>query len=48
VRTLHFIAGAIIVAFAAVHLFEVVVTGLVNNIRSMITGRYRIPGEKSP
>ena len=48
VRTLHFIAGAIVVAFAAVHLFEVVVTGVFNNIRSMITGRYRVPGEKSP
>ena len=42
-RTLHFIAAVLLVAFVAVHLFEVVVTGLVNNIRSMITGYWRLP-----
>jgi len=42
-RTLHFIAAAIIVAFVLVHVFEVIVTGLVNNLRSMITGYWRVP-----
>jgi thiosulfate reductase cytochrome b subunit len=42
-RTLHFIAAMLLVAFVLVHLFEVVVTGLVNNIRSMITGWWRLP-----
>ncbi|MBL0427995.1 cytochrome b/b6 domain-containing protein [Ramlibacter alkalitolerans] len=42
-RTLHFIAAMLLVAFVAVHLFEVVVTGLVNNLRSMITGHWRLP-----
>jgi thiosulfate reductase cytochrome b subunit len=42
-RTLHFIAAVLLVAFVLVHLFEVVVTGLVNNIRSMITGYWRLP-----
>jgi thiosulfate reductase cytochrome b subunit len=42
-RTLHFIGAMLLVAFVAVHLFEVVVTGLVNNLRSMITGRWRLP-----
>ena len=43
VRTLHFVAAMLVVAFAAVHVFEVVVTGFWNNLRSMITGRYRTP-----
>jgi thiosulfate reductase cytochrome b subunit len=42
-RTLHFIAAVILVAFVLVHLFEVIVTGLVNNLRSMITGYWRLP-----
>jgi len=42
-RTLHFGAAMLLVAFLAVHLFEVVITGLVNNLRSMITGYWRQP-----
>ncbi len=42
-RTLHFICATLLVAFVAVHLFEVVVTGLANNLRSMITGYWRLP-----
>jgi thiosulfate reductase cytochrome b subunit len=42
-RTLHFIAAMLLLAVVAVHLFEVVVTGLVNNLRSMITGHWRLP-----
>jgi thiosulfate reductase cytochrome b subunit len=42
-RTLHFVAAVLLVAFVLVHLFEVVVTGLVNNLRSMITGYWRLP-----
>jgi len=42
-RTLHFIGAVLLVAFVLVHLFEVVVTGLVNNLRSMITGYWRLP-----
>jgi len=45
VRTIHFIVAWLLVAFAAVHVFEVIVTGLWNNLRSMITGRYRVPPE---
>jgi thiosulfate reductase cytochrome b subunit len=43
VRTLHFAAAALLVAFVAVHVFEVAVAGFRNNVRSMITGRYRLP-----
>jgi thiosulfate reductase cytochrome b subunit len=42
-RTLHFIGALLVVAFVVVHLFEVVVTGFVNNLRSMITGNWRLP-----
>jgi thiosulfate reductase cytochrome b subunit len=42
-RTLHFAAAFLLVAFVVVHVFEVIVTGLWNNLRSMITGYYRLP-----
>jgi thiosulfate reductase cytochrome b subunit len=42
-RTLHFVAAVLLVAFVLVHLFEVIVTGLVNNLRSIITGYWRLP-----
>ena len=41
-RTLHFISASLIVGFILVHLVMVVVSGLGNNLRSMITGRYAI------
>jgi thiosulfate reductase cytochrome b subunit len=46
-RTLHFIAAWALVAFVMVHVVEVVVTGVVNNVRSMITGRYVIEKENA-
>ena len=45
VRSIHFIVAWLLVAFALVHVFQVIVTGLWNNLRSMITGRYRVPQE---
>jgi thiosulfate reductase cytochrome b subunit len=44
-RTLHFAAAFLLVAFVVVHVFEVIVTGLWNNLRSMITGYYRLPDD---
>ncbi|TAJ69413.1 MAG: hypothetical protein EPO51_23180 [Phenylobacterium sp.] len=41
-RTIHFLSASGIVLFIVVHLALVVVSGLWNNIRSMITGRYAI------
>lgn len=41
-RTLHFVLAWMLVMFVFIHLFEVIITGLWNNVRSMITGRYRI------
>jgi thiosulfate reductase cytochrome b subunit len=34
-----------LVGFVLIHVFEVVITGLWNNLRSMITGRYRVTPE---
>lgn len=45
-RTLHFLIALAFIAFFLVHIFEVLVTGAVNNIRSMITGRYQIRSEE--
>jgi len=47
-RTLHFIAAWTVVLFVFVHVFQVFVTGFWNNLRSMITWRYKISsGEPS-
>lgn len=45
-RTIHFIVAWLLVAFVFIHVFEVIITGLWNNIRSMITGRYSIDHHK--
>lgn len=45
-RTLHFVLAWLLVGFVFVHLFEVVVSGFWNNLRSMITGRYRVAGDE--
>ncbi|CAN5667766.1 cytochrome b/b6 domain-containing protein [soil metagenome] len=45
-RSIHFIAAVALVLFVVVHLVMVVLAGPVNEIRSMITGRFRLPGER--
>jgi thiosulfate reductase cytochrome b subunit len=44
-RTLHFITANLIVLFVIVHVVEVVIAGVFNEIGSMITGRYAIKTE---
>lgn len=41
-RTVHFIVTWLLVAFVAIHVFQVIVSGFWNHLRSMITGHYRI------
>ena len=43
-RTIHFVVAWLLVLFVFIHVFEVIITGLWNNLRSMITGRYRVEG----
>ncbi|MGV8923145.1 MAG: cytochrome b/b6 domain-containing protein, partial [Thermomonas sp.] len=41
-RTLHFIAMSLFLLFAAVHLLMVVFAGPINEMRSMLSGRFRV------
>lgn len=41
-RTIHFIVAFSLLGFAAIHIVMVVLTGPFNNLRGMITGRYRV------
>lgn len=45
-RSLHFLAMSGLVGFFFVHIAMVVLAGPINEVRSMITGRYRIPADK--
>lgn len=42
-RSIHFIAAFTLVAFFLVHMLMVLLAGPLNEIRSMISGRYRLP-----
>jgi thiosulfate reductase cytochrome b subunit len=46
-RSIHFIAAVLLVLFVVVHLLMVLLAGPFNEIRAMITGRFRLPKEKS-
>jgi thiosulfate reductase cytochrome b subunit len=46
-RTVHFVAAAAIVMFVVVHVAMVLVSGVFNNMRSMITGRYDLGEENA-
>jgi thiosulfate reductase cytochrome b subunit len=41
-RTIHFLAATLILMFVLVHVAMVMLSGAVNNMRSMVTGRYEI------
>lgn len=45
-RTIHFLLAWALFAFVLVHVFEVIVSGFWNNLRSMLNGRYRISTPK--
>ena len=46
-RTLHVVCTLLLLLFVIVHLIEVIAAGIVNQIRSMITGRYVLPDEEN-
>jgi thiosulfate reductase cytochrome b subunit len=46
-RTLHFVAAAGLLTFTLIHIVMVLVSGVGNNLRSMITGRYAIETENT-
>ncbi len=41
-RTIHFIVAWLLVGFTLIHVFEVIISGVWNNLRSMLTGYYAI------
>jgi len=45
-RSIHFICAWALVGFIIVHLLMVILAGPINEVRSMITGWYRLPREK--
>ncbi|MCB2048294.1 MAG: cytochrome b/b6 domain-containing protein [Novosphingobium sp.] len=45
-RSVHFITAFALVGFFLVHIVMVLLAGPINEVRSMITGKYRLPKEK--
>lgn len=45
-RTLHFLAATGLLAFVVVHVAQVLISGVWNQMRSMITGYYTLPADK--
>ena len=45
-RSIHFITALALVGFFLVHIAMVVLAGPINEVRSMVTGWYRLPGER--
>jgi thiosulfate reductase cytochrome b subunit len=46
-RSIHFICAALLLAFILVHLVMVVLAGPINEIGSMISGRFRVPPDRN-
>lgn len=46
-RSVHFICATALLAFIIVHLIMVLLAGSVNEIGSMITGRFRVPPDRT-
>jgi thiosulfate reductase cytochrome b subunit len=46
-RTLHFLTAMLIVLFIVVHLVMVLLAGPLNELRSMITGRFKVPPDSA-
>jgi len=47
-RSVHFVTATLVVLFVVVHILMVLASGVWNNLRSMITGRYAIEVEGEP
>ena len=45
-RSIHFIIACAFVAFVVIHLFEVLVSGVFNQLRGMVTGYYKVDSVK--
>ena len=45
-RSIHFLSASLIVTFVIVHVLEVVLAGPINEVRSMLTGWFKLPKEQ--
>ncbi|TXC73639.1 hypothetical protein FSZ31_02545 [Sphingorhabdus soli] len=45
-RSIHFIGMGLLIGFFIVHIAMVIAAGPINEVRSMITGRYRLPRDR--
>jgi thiosulfate reductase cytochrome b subunit len=45
-RTIHFVVAWLLVLFVLIHVFEVIISGAWNHMRSMVTGYYLVKPEK--
>ncbi len=48
VRTIHFLCAFALVLFVVIHVVQLFVAGFLNEMRSMITGRFTIRGSRAP
>jgi len=46
-RSVHFICAALVAGFILIHILAVLLSGPLNEVRSMITGRFRLPPEQA-
>jgi thiosulfate reductase cytochrome b subunit len=46
-RSIHFIVAMLLLLFLFVHILMVALAGSYNEVRSMITGRFRLPKERA-
>ena len=46
-RSIHFICAGLLLGFILVHLIMVLLAGPINEVGSMITGRFRVPPDRS-
>lgn len=46
-RSVHFIAAFLLAAFFLVHIAMVLLAGPINEVRSIVTGKYRIPADRN-
>ncbi len=47
-RSIHFIVAMLLALFIVVHLALVILAGPLNEVRSMLTGKWRVPPEDAP
>ena len=45
-RSIHFICASLLLLFFMVHIVQVVIAGFINEMRSIVTGKFVLPKEQ--